>query len=68
MGDGVLGTEESGAVTDLFFSFDEQLVKRLRRGGVAKGDVDGEVGADVVVCAKGKWSGVVLRLDQVCWL
>ena len=68
MGDEGRRAEEGGAVTDLLLSFDEEFVKGLDGSGFAQGDVDGEIGADVVVCSPCKWASLILRLDRICWL
>lgn len=63
MGDAACWTEEGGAVADLFFGEEEELVEGLGGGGFAEVDVDGEVGADVVVCSGCKWISLILKLD-----
>ncbi len=65
--DGNCGAEEGGAIMDLLFGEEEEIVEGLGGGGVGEGDVDGEVGADVVVCSPSEWATVVLSLDKVCW-
>ena len=46
------GAEEGGTIVDLLRGETEEVVEGLgRNGGVAEGDVDGEIGADVVVCS-----------------
>ena len=50
-GDWSLGSEQGGMVLDLLFGGFEKLVEIIRRDWLAEGDVDGEVGANAIVCS-----------------
>lgn len=53
---------------NLLLGEEEEIIEGLGRGGVPEGDVDDEIGTNVVICTPCKWTRLVLGLDYICWL